>query len=100
MNVKFSKFLLPSLMLLVALFGLTVSTHPVSALSNGTLYINPPHLPNQPALTTLQYQVKVFNMPSFNTWDIQVAVDPTILNPTAIDLTVNTLTANFSVITL
>src|SRR5712691_836432 len=106
MNVKFSKFLLPSLMLLVALFGLTVSTHPVSALSNGTLYINPPHLPNQPIGTTLQYQVKVFNMPSFNTWDIQVAVDGcgsgvcTILNPTAIDLTVNTLTANFSVTTL
>src|SRR5712691_3042250 len=106
MNVKFSKFLLPSLMLLVALLGLTVSTHPVSALSNGTLYINPFHLAKQAIGTTLQYQVKVFNMPSFNTWDIQVAVDGcgsgvrTILNPTAIDLTVNTLTANFSVTTL
>src|SRR5712691_7656607 len=82
----------------ISLSALTIPH--VNALPDGTLYINPPALANQAAGTTLQYQVKVFNMPTFNTWDIQVAVDPTILNPTAIDTTVNTLTANFSVTVL
>jgi CARDB len=36
-------------------------------------------------------------MSAFNAWDIYVKTDPLVLNPTAFDTTVNTLTVNYSV---
>ncbi len=97
-NMKHSKLLLPTLTLLIAFSALAMTTQPVRGANPNILYISPPHIDNGQTLpASVHFAVKVFQMDSFNTWDIQVAVDPTVLNPTSLTITPNTLTANFTV---
>lgn len=58
------------------------------------VYINPPLTPAQPIGTTLAVQVKVANMPQFNTYDILVTSDTNVLNATSLSTTGNILRAN------
>src|SRR6266581_4702551 len=97
-NMKHSKLLLPILTLLIAFSALAITTQPVRGANPNILYIAPPHIDSGQTLpASVHFAVKVFQMDSFNTWDIQVAVDPTVLNPTSLTITPNTLTANFTV---
>src|SRR2546422_151385 len=76
----------------------SLAAPPVKAANPNILYISPPHIDSGQTLpASVHFAVKVFQMDSFNTWDIQVAVDPTVLSPTSLTITPNTLTANFTV---
>src|SRR2546428_7986639 len=72
------------------------TNHPANAANQNILYINPPQQGPSSA-ATVTYQVKVSQMDPFNTWDIQVKTDPTVLNPISLTITPNTLTGNYSI---
>jgi len=92
------KLLLPSLMLLIVVSALSVSFRPVSGANPNILYISPAKINSGQAVgSSINFAVKVFQMDPFNAWDMQVAVDPTVLNPTSFTITPNLLTANYSI---
>src|SRR3989454_118851 len=97
-SMKHSKLLLPTLTLLIAFSALAITTQPVRGANPNILYIGPGHINSGQAVgTSIFFAVKVSNIDPFNAWDIQVAVDPTVLNPTAFTITPNTLTNNFTI---
>src|SRR6266571_8099396 len=76
----------------------TVAITQVVAPNPNILLISPGQINGGQAVgATINFAVKVSQMDPFNTWDIQVAVDPTVLNPTAFTITPNTLMANYSI---
>ena len=76
----------------------TVAITQVGAPNPNILLISPGQINGGQAVgATINFAVKVSQMDPFNTWDIQVAVDPTVLNPTAFTITPNTLTANYTI---
>jgi hypothetical protein len=84
--------------ILLLAFSLSlVSVPSVVGLSPNTLYISPPTRSNQTTGSSLTYQVAVFQFDPFNTWDIMVATNPSVINPVSFTITPNTLTGNFSV---
>jgi hypothetical protein len=85
------------LLFLFSLVFVPSTTHTVVGANPNILYINPPQLGPFSAGTFITYQVKVANMDPFNTWDIQVKTDPTVLNPVSLTTSGNTLTANYSI---
>ncbi len=91
------KLLLASSMLLITLSVVGITTQPVKAANPNILYIAPLHMSSgQSVGATINFAVKVSQVDPFNAWDIQVAVDPTVLNPVSFTITPNALTANYS----
>src|SRR2546427_4776302 len=76
----------------------TVAITQVAAPNPNILLISPSQINGGQAVgATINFAVKVSQMDPFNTWEIYVSVDPTVLNPTAFTITPNTLTANYTV---
>lgn len=66
-----------------------IAFQPVSSLPPGTLYENPLIVPATTVGSTFTIQIIVGGMDQFNGWDIQVVIDPSVLNATSLSITGN-----------
>lgn len=64
------------------------------------VYVSPSHQPVQPVGTVIIYQVKVEKMNPFDSWDMFVRVNNTVLTPISVSISGNLLSANFSAVVI
>jgi hypothetical protein len=100
-SIRHPRIVLVLCLTLIPLLLVPSTIHPGKAQTQNLdlLYVYPAKQAS--AITpTITYQIKVLNMSAFSSWDIYVQTNATVLNPTSIDTTTNTLTANFSITVL
>jgi hypothetical protein len=71
-----------------------IAFHPVGSVPPGNLYLTPEFTSVSTIGSTFTVQIKIQAMDQFNTWDIEVASDPSVLNATSLSITGNTFEVN------
>jgi hypothetical protein len=64
--------------------------------ADNLLYVSPSSQPVQPSGTTVTYRVKVTNIQPFNSWNIMVRSNQTVINPQSVSITGNLFQTNFT----